>query len=1223
MKAFVTAKIIDRISLILLDFAHHPQESKRSGLPSEIDRPFHGRDQIEESLMRPIHFRTTALLLLISQFVSVALTQNPPPADTSTITRLEVAKPIERELKGGEIHIFAFSMDAGRFASIVVDQRGIDVAVLLFAPDGKKLAEVDSPNGTKGPEPVSFIARAPGVYQISIASLEPKAPTGRYEVALKETRTPNIDDRTLDLALRVARAKTEAEGAELVASEPDLFRPELAKAIYDQGTRILSGPDVPQALLVFKIMLPIAERLGHASSIIGAYSGMGAAYESLEKHDLAIEAHLKTLPLLESKGPMWLGQGHANVGHGYRFKGDYVNALSHYQKSVELFEKSGDKFELISELNDVALSYSALGDQQTAVDTLKKSLKVFEAFEHKRLQLHTLMLLGTTYMLQGRYSLAVGSFRSSLSIAEEVKWTTRMMDLYGYIGDASYQQGEYARSLESFRKLSQLAETANNPRQGATAMVRLGDVFYSQGDVEQAKDHYQRGLELAASVTGVFGYNAMNNRNLMARAHNRLGAIEMENGNLTAALERYEKSRQLLESMPSDPVSMTTLLNSFGNVYSKMGRPAEALTYHEKALEQGEKLNVPFSIATSLVNISDVLRDQGKLDRALNAATRAVDTARSINQRETLWEAHNSRGKALTALRRTDLALAAFSEAIAVIESLRTNVAGTRALVSYSASVQEPYERSIELLMALHQSNPKAGHDARAFDVNERRRARALLESLREANADIRRGVDPELLQREKDLRFQIAVKADLQAKGPDGAAKSLSTAENAERAAKLKSEIASLTADHQSVEAEIRLRSPGYAALTRPKPLTIKQVQQEVLDPKTLLLEYTLGNERSYLWVVTKSSVTSHELPARAEIEAATKTVYGLLVDRKKSSLPGTSREFATAAAKLSTMVLGPVAGKIAGMRLMVVADGSLQYIPFGSLPNPAKKDSSSLVPLVVSNEVVSLPSASALAIMRSESAARAVNSVAVFADPVFVRDDERVSATKGEPSAVGAVSKLEPKTATPILERAIKFEENGSEPLRISRLPFTRREADRIIAIASKTGSMKVDFDANREAALSDELSRYRIVHFATHGILHSQHPELSGIVLSLVNEKGDPVDGFLRLNDIYNMKLNADLVVLSACQTALGKEVRGEGLIGLTRGFMYAGSPRVVASLWKVDDVATAEFMKIFYQKMLKENMRPAAALREAKILMMKQKRWTSPYYWAAFELQGEWR
>lgn len=152
---------------------------------------------------------------------------------------------------------------------------------------------------------------------------------------------------------------------------------------------------------------------------------------------------------------------------------------------------------------------------------------------------------------------------------------------------------------------------------------------------------------------------------------------------------------------------------------------------------------------------------------------------------------------------------------------------------------------------------------------------------------------------------------------------------------------------------------------------------------------------------------------------------------------------------------------------------------------------------------------------------------------------------------------------------------------------------------------------------------MSRYRVLHFATHGLLNSQHPELSGIVLSLVDERGRPQDGFLRLHEIYNLKLGADLVVLSACQTALGKEIKGEGLVGLTRGFMYAGAPRVVSSLWNVDDRATAELMKRFYEAMFIQGMPPAAALRAAQTSLRREKGWAAPYYWAGFTLQGEWR
>ena len=166
-------------------------------------------------------------------------------------------------------------------------------------------------------------------------------------------------------------------------------------------------------------------------------------------------------------------------------------------------------------------------------------------------------------------------------------------------------------------------------------------------------------------------------------------------------------------------------------------------------------------------------------------------------------------------------------------------------------------------------------------------------------------------------------------------------------------------------------------------------------------------------------------------------------------------------------------------------------------------------------------------------------------------------------------------------------------------------------------------LDFDANRSTALSPELSQYRFVHFATHGLINSEHPELSGLVFSLVDPNGKQQDGFLQLKDIYDLNLPADLVVLSACETGLGKEINGEGLIGLTRGFMYAGATRVVASLWNVSDVATAQLMANFYSAMEKEHLPPAAALRSAQISMWKQRRWNSPYFWAAFQIQGDWK
>jgi CHAT domain-containing protein len=237
------------------------------------------------------------------------------------------------------------------------------------------------------------------------------------------------------------------------------------------------------------------------------------------------------------------------------------------------------------------------------------------------------------------------------------------------------------------------------------------------------------------------------------------------------------------------------------------------------------------------------------------------------------------------------------------------------------------------------------------------------------------------------------------------------------------------------------------------------------------------------------------------------------------------------------------------------------------------------------------------------------------VLADPVFHQNDPRIS-----PPGESGAKRVDVASVATDVERSAA--ESGLADF--LRLRFSRYEAEQIIRLAAERKQLKaLDFAASRATATSDELGQYSIIHFATHGLINNQHPELSGIVLSLVNERGQPQNGFLRLHEIYNLRLGADLVVLSACQTALGKEVRGEGLVGVTRGFMYAGAPRVVASLWRIDDRAAAELMKRFYEEMLGGGQRPVAALRAAQISLWKQKRWESPYYWAAFTLQGEWK
>jgi CHAT domain-containing protein len=600
------------------------------------------------------------------------------------------------------------------------------------------------------------------------------------------------------------------------------------------------------------------------------------------------------------------------------------------------------------------------------------------------------------------------------------------------------------------------------------------------------------------------------------------------------------------------------------------------------------------------------LNQERQHDLAIRHFEEALALSRDAADRVTEARALYGLAKATLGTKQLEKARTHVERAVAVAESLRTGVENRELRASYVASVYRYYELQVDVLTRLHSARPGGGFSAKAFEASEHARARSLLESLTESGVDLRAGVDAELLRREQMAKVAFEKWAGRNRQGSKG---------EPGHAQRLANEYRDLEEQYQRIQAEIRSRSPRYAALARPQPLSLGEIQKEVLDRDTVLLEYALGEERSYVWVVSQDAHVLHELPPRAQLEAAAQRVYERLVGRAQA-------EFWTEASRLSDILIAPVAKRIAGKRLLIVADGVLQYVPFSALPVPGR--SAPAVPLMAEHEIVNLPSASVLAVLRREARSRteAARSVAVFADPVFEPDDPRLRANgRSGATAKGGVQPARQAAATSGL-RSFEFIKDGK--WNVPRLPATRHEADAIIAAAPAAQALKrTGFDASRAAALDSALAQYRIVHFATHGIVDNEHPGLSGLILSLYDDKGQPQDGFLRLHDIYNLRLPTELIVLSACSTALGKQVKGEGLTSLVRGFLYAGAKRVVASLWKVDDEATGELMRRFYGEMLQTKRSPAAALRQAQLEMWRQDRWQAPFYWAAFSVQGEWR
>jgi CHAT domain-containing protein len=814
--------------------------------------------------------------------------------------------------------------------------------------------------------------------------------------------------------------------------------------------------------------------------------------------------------------------------------------------------------------------------------------------------------------------LALGKYRQALEIYRSLgNRKAEATSLYR-LGGVYRLLNERQKAIEVYNLALAITRELGERQAEARLVLNLGLLYRELGDYTKSLDFLNQTLGLAREIK---------DRNVEARALNNLGILSYTRQQLSKALEFYDGALALAQASGERTVESDTL-NNMGLVHFESGNYDKALDCYNRSLALIRDANDKRAEIYTLNNIALIYNAKGQTARAMELYRQSLPVFRALGDRQGEFKALAFIACAANTLGRFEEARATLSEALEIVESLRARITRQELRESYLASMQYAYEDYIDLLMQLNLEHFGKGFDGLALQVNEQRRARSLQERLFEAYANIREGVDPALLKRGQSLQQMLNERAKRQAQ--------LSNGKSSEALAAINQEIESLTGQYLEVEAEIRATSPRYAALTQPQPLSLKEIQQQLLDANTLLLEYSLGEKQSFLWVVSQTSITTAQLPSRAVIETAARNFYEL------ARADAESNKVWKAASRLSQMILAPVANRLGNHRLLIVADGALHYVPFAALPQPEGRESGvesleskknpdsgrqtpdSRLPLIMGHEIVSLPSASTLAVLRRELSARtpAPKTLAVLADPVFTGDDVRVKqARAGAPD----VANDDQQTMAQQLIRSA--EESGlmKDGTRLPRLIGTRREATAILSLVKDDQRKQaLDFDASRATAVHRELGDYRIIHFATHGLLNSVHPELSGLVLSLTDRQGQAQDGFLRLHEIYNLKLPAELIVLSACQTGLGKEVRGEGLIGLTRGFMYAGAPRVVASLWKVDDKATAELMRVFYQGMLGEHpLPPAQALRAAQIAVWKQKVWRSPYYWAAFVLQGEWK
>lgn len=946
------------------------------------------------------------------------------------------------------------------------------------------------------------------------------------------------------------------------------------------------------------------------------------------------------------------------IGFVYSSTGQKKTAITYYLESVPLFEKVDDKKNLATALNNLGLAYSALGEHPKALEFLTRALPMLQELELQKEVATTLNNLGTVYNQLGQQTKALELYQQSLPIFRTIGDQKGEAFTLNNIGVIFQQTGELKKALDYFLQALPLRRSSGDRRGEAATLSNLGLTYNYLGQFWKSLDHYTQALVLMkaigdrrseatvlvnqAQAYSVLGnteksleslldalalFQKLGDRSLEAVTFNNIGVAYVIQGKLQKALEQYEQALQLRQQV-GDKDGAASTLNNIGDVHLSLGDYQKALDYYFKALSLKRETGDQRGIASAYAGIGYawfMLDEPSKaveyLRQALAIFEKAGDRRRTANLLCDLGQAEWKLGNFAQAQSN-------FERGLSFIESVRFEIKNTDLQATYLATQQDIYSRYLTFLLDSHIKDPAAGHQSAAFEVSERRRTRNFLDLLAEAHINVHQGVNPALIEEERRLQQKISLIGQKRARlfinpGTEPQQKALAA------------QFDELEAELQAIQIRIKESSPHYADLIQPKPITMKRLQTELLDPETVLLEYTLGKHYSFLWVVTPTEVNVYWLPKRELIEQVTQKFVELISGQKAS----TPEEVEAASRRLSDLILAPVADRLGTKRLLIVPDGILFYVPFAALTRqkssaaetkgPArsaqKTQASQFIPLIVDHEIVVLPSASVLALLRQQTSDRkpAPKILAVLADPVFDPDDPRLSHQERESQS----QRVHPSAGIDELKGPEGNTNPGLAPetrFKLTRLKNAQKEAEAILAfVPPAKRTLLTGFAVNRELITNPDLTQYRFLHFATHGFVNPERPELSGIALSLLDKTGQEQPGFLLTSDIFNLNLPVELVVLSACETGLGKLVKGEGMIGLTRGFMYAGARRVVSSLWKVSDIATAQLMTELYRGIFVKRLPPAAALRQAQLVLWKQNRWKSPFNWAGFVLHGEYR
>lgn len=911
-----------------------------------------------------------------------------------------------------------------------------------------------------------------------------------------------------------------------------------------------------------------------------------------------------------------------NQGEKFRLQGNYEESINFFRKALSIAQKNNNKKYQIESLMKLGLLHWNEGQLDRCFQFYSEAFSLAEKtriIENKReilscIQIYHLYQAGKSYRLHGEPQKSIESFEKAIALARrikseehEVKCLRQLSVTYWELNDINkffslnkkalkiaqklnhkkeegrclYNIGlyyssidNYSQALRHYQEALRIARILEDYRDESYCLTNISDIYIQVGNYEEALEHLKKVLKIDRTLRE-HAYVAMDLNNI--GVIHRKKALDSDNkDDFYNALRYFKQALEFARRIKIEKTEIQTL-NNIGTIYVDLGNYPEALKCFELALQKAERSQDFEETANILVNIGIVYSRQKNYDSATEYFQRAIDTASAIKAEKILWEAHFEIAKAYMKQNNYQVSLVHYKRSIAAIENIRSKIQLEELKATYLGSNKriDVYRDIIDLLYKLYQSEHRDLYKIQAFNYLERAKARAFLDRLEVSQVNISQGVNVALLRQENRLMKKISkLNSEL-----------LKLGLSPEQKMNINNQLRLYEEQLEALKREIRISSPAYANLKYPKIISLEQAQKQLLDNKTAFFEYCIGEKISYAFVITEKKMKIFPVPSAKKIQKKVRAYLQIITDKE-------SQDFHLGYELFRTLILPGLEKKI--NKLIFIPDGILHYLPFETLV----REKSGRKWLIEDYKIAYAPSMSSLReiIERERSShIKPKKDILIFGDPFFgphEAEDMTMDALKNFSSA---------------------------NTFNLLRLKYSGLEVRKVAALFKKAKTNIFKRKEATEAQLKKlNLTDYKILHFATHSLIDNRKPARSSIIFSLGDNSIQ--DGFLQMREIFNLKLNSDLVVLSACQTGLGQFIEGEGIENLSRAFFYAGACSALISLWAVHDQATAQFMERFYFH-LRSPRSIMGSLQKTKLEMIKSDAVSHPYYWAGFIVTGK--